>query len=100
MLPEYIRITSVSPQPRWRRRSRAAEARSSGDSGPAGHVEPQPNNDLAAWEFVEAGTLETGAVSLQLPERSGGVWLLWLTDLPEREPSVFFSEIAEVAFGP
>ncbi len=61
---------------------------------------PQPNNDLAAWEFVEAGTLETGAVSLQLPERSGGVWLLWLTDLPEREPSVFFSEIAEVAFGP
>ncbi len=60
----------------------------------------QPSGDLTTWEVVETGTLETGATSFQLPERSGGVWLLWLIDLPEQESGVFFAEISEVTFGP
>lgn len=61
---------------------------------------PASTNDLADWEIVERGTLDSGAVSFQLPGRDGGVWLLWLVDLPEQEDGVFFAEIAEVTFGP
>ena len=43
---------------------------------------------LAGWEVVVTGTVPgqagpaIGRVSLELPERDGGFWLLWLTDLP------------------
>jgi serine/threonine protein kinase len=50
------------------------------------------------YEDVVAGELREGTTRMQLTERDGGVWLLWLTDLPEREEGVYFSNIAEVVF--
>jgi hypothetical protein len=54
----------------------------------------------ADWEALSAGTLEGGSAAIQLPPRDGGVWLLWLTSLPEQESGVFYGEISEVTFGP
>ena len=39
-----------------------------------------------------------GVNVVQLPDRSGGVWLLWLTDLPEQAESEFRSTVFEVTF--
>jgi len=50
------------------------------------------------FEDVVAGELREGTTRMQLTERDGGVWLLWLTDLPEREDGVYFSNISEVVF--
>jgi serine/threonine protein kinase len=59
-----------------------------------------PPVDIGEWETISSGTLVGGSATLQLPGRSGGVWLLWLTSLPEQVAGEFYSEIAEVTFGP
>jgi serine/threonine protein kinase len=53
---------------------------------------------LEEYEDVVAGELREGTTRMQLAERDGGVWLLWLTDLPEQEDGVYFSNISEVVF--
>lgn len=55
---------------------------------------------IEGWETVSSGTLVSGTASLQLPVRDGGVWLLWLTALPEQANGEFFAEISEVSFRP
>ncbi len=50
------------------------------------------------FEDVVSGELREGTTRMQLVERAGGVWLLWLTDLPEQEEGVFFTVIREVVF--
>ncbi len=60
----------------------------------------QQASDPADWEIFVRGTLDAGATSLELPSRNAGVWLMWLVELPEQESGVYFSEIAEVTFGP
>jgi hypothetical protein len=37
---------------------------------------------------------------MQLPNRDGGVWLLWLTDLPEQGSAEYYAEVFEVVFRP
>ena len=54
--------------------------------------------DRAEYEDVVAGELREGTTRMQLTARDGGVWLLWLTDLPEREDGVYFTNISEVVF--
>ena len=54
--------------------------------------------NFADWESVGSGTVLDGPATLQLPDRDGGFWLLWLTDLPEQSVDEFFSVVLEVTF--
>jgi hypothetical protein len=58
-------------------------------------IEPDP----ADWEHIARGTLLSSEVRIQLPLRGGGVWLLWLIDIPERPDGSFQAVISEVTFG-
>lgn len=61
---------------------------------------PETPADLDGWDFVTSGTLVSGPATLQLPERDPGVWLLWLTSLPEQGDGEYWAEIREVVFTP
>lgn len=50
------------------------------------------------WERVSSGRTVGTILTIQLPERGAGWWILWLTDLPERAQGDFSAEIAEVRF--
>ncbi|MDJ0960751.1 MAG: protein kinase [Acidimicrobiia bacterium] len=50
------------------------------------------------WQTIASGTTLDGVNVIQLPDRGGGVWLLWLTALPELAESEFRSTVFEVAF--
>jgi hypothetical protein len=54
--------------------------------------------DFADWEQVGSGTVFDAPASMQLPHRDGGIWLLWLTDLPEQAIDEYYSEVFEVTF--
>ena len=60
---------------------------------------PSSPSELDEWEELASGTALGPPVELQLPPRDGGVWLLWIVDLPEQDEGVYFTEIGEVAFG-
>lgn len=66
---------------------------------------------LDGWEVIESGTVPlgstagSGTVETALPERAGGFWLLWLTDLPlqgetgdDPPRSFYYSFVFEVRF--
>ena len=50
------------------------------------------------WERIGSGTVFDAPATMQLPDRDGGIWLIWLTDLPEQATDEYFSEISEVTF--
>lgn len=54
---------------------------------------------FAEWEEIGSGTVFDAPATMQLPDRDGGVWLLWLTDLPEQGADEYYAEISEVVFG-
>ena len=56
-----------------------------------------PSNP-SAWEEIASGTALGTAIELQLPPRKGGVWLIWLVDLPEQGADEYFAEIGDVTF--
>jgi hypothetical protein len=53
---------------------------------------------LDGWQAITSGTSTQDAAVLELPEREGGVWLLWLTDLPEISDGEYRAVIYEVTF--
>ncbi len=53
---------------------------------------------IEGWSRVSGGTVSGGSITLQLPPRNGGYWLLWLTDLPAQGDS-YYTSIGEVSFG-
>lgn len=53
-----------------------------------------------AWETVASGRSLGGPIMLDLPARTGGVWLLWFTELSPTEEGDFRSSLGEVRFGP
>lgn len=55
-------------------------------------------DDPTHWEHIGRGTLQVAPVRMQLPLRGGGVWRLWLTDLPEQPDGSYRSEISNIAF--
>lgn len=55
--------------------------------------------DPQNWEHIARGTLLNSEVRIQLPLRGGGVWLLWLIDIPERSDGSYQAVINEVTFG-
>lgn len=56
------------------------------------------NTAREGYEDVVSGELRAGTTRMQLTDRSGGVWLLWFTDLPEQEEGVYYTVISEVVF--
>jgi len=60
---------------------------------------PSIPEDQSGWERIARGTLLSTDVRIQLPVRGGGLWRLWLIDLPERPDGSFQSVISEVWFG-
>jgi hypothetical protein len=56
-------------------------------------------DDPSVWEHIAQGTLQTSEVRIQLPVRGGGVWRLWLVDLPQRSDGSYQAVINEVRFG-
>ena len=59
-----------------------------------------PPAGIEGWETISSGTLVSGTASLQLPAKDGGVWLLWLTALPDQSDGEYWAEISEVSFRP
>lgn len=57
-------------------------------------------SQVEQWERVAGAQAPPGASFLDLPGRDGGLWLLWLTDLPERSDGTFYSSMSEVRFVP
>ncbi len=57
-------------------------------------------DDEGSWEEVGSGTALGAPIRLQLPPRDGGLWLLWLVDLPEQDDDEYYTEIGEVVFRP
>lgn len=53
-------------------------------------------DDVASWDDAGSGTLLPSPTVVQLPVRNGGVWLLWLTELPRRGDGSHRAEIAEI----
>lgn len=56
--------------------------------------------DPAGWDVVSRLRSSGEAAQVELPEREGGRWIVWLEDLPEIEPGAFSAEVAEVRFLP
>ncbi len=54
--------------------------------------------DPAVWDTVVRARSAGGVALHQLPLRTGGSWVVWLTDLPRRGEEDHSAEIAEVRF--
>lgn len=52
------------------------------------------------WSRVAGAQAPPGPTILDLPGRSGGFWLIWLTDLPRRSDGAYYSNMSEVRFVP
>lgn len=52
----------------------------------------------AEWEHIARGTMHRADSSIQLPVRGGGLWRLWLTDLPKKSDGSYQAEISDVRF--
>ncbi|MEN8039908.1 MAG: hypothetical protein ABFR95_00210 [Actinomycetota bacterium] len=52
------------------------------------------------WEHIARGTLQRAESRLNVPVRGGGLWLLWLTDLPQRADGSYQAEITDIRFAP
>jgi hypothetical protein len=55
-------------------------------------------DDPGEWERIGSSSVLAGTVRLQVPQRQGGVWLLWFTDLPEQADGEFYTVVSEVRF--
>jgi serine/threonine protein kinase len=61
---------------------------------------PGMPTDPDEWEHVARGTLLRAESSVQLPVRGGGLWLVWLTDLPDRPDGSYQARITDIRFAP
>jgi putative peptidoglycan lipid II flippase len=55
--------------------------------------------EFSGWETIGAGNVLDAPATMQLPDRDGGVWLLWFTEIPEHTADEFFTVVSEVTFG-
>lgn len=55
--------------------------------------------EFSGWETIGAGNVLDAPATMQLPDRDGGVWLLWFTEIPEQTADEFFTVVSEVTFG-
>ncbi len=54
--------------------------------------------DPNTWETLARVELPSGTLDLQLPLRSGGTWVFWITELPLNGDQNYWVEISEVRF--
>jgi hypothetical protein len=55
---------------------------------------PEPTQ----WEPVVSGRFEGAPLTLQLPPRDGGNWLLWFTSLPLQPDGDYWTTVGEIRF--
>ncbi len=53
---------------------------------------------LDSWERLAGAQAPPGTASLSLPPRTGGHWLIWITDLPAQSDGTYYSTLSEVRF--
>lgn len=58
------------------------------------------SDQLDRWERVAGANAAPGETSIDLPARTDGYWLVWLTELAAQEDGTFLSSIAELRFLP
>lgn len=54
--------------------------------------------DPATWEVLIRGVVGGVTPRHQLPQRSGGTWILWFTDLPRLDDGDHSTQVSEVRF--
>ena len=52
------------------------------------------------WERLAGALAPPGRASLGLPPRTGGHWLIWMTDLPLQPDGTYYATLSEVRFRP
>jgi hypothetical protein len=57
-------------------------------------------DDLPGWERVAGASASPGSTSVDLPQRTDGYWLIWLTALAADAEGGYLSSIAELRFLP
>jgi hypothetical protein len=57
-------------------------------------IPPDPDT----WEVIVRGRVGAGTPRHQLPERDGGLWVVWFTELPFIEVDDHSTQVAEVRF--
>ena len=57
-------------------------------------------NDPEDWQRVAAGSAPAGTTSVDLPGRSDGYWLLWMTELPLQNDGTYYAQLSELRLEP
>ncbi len=98
-LPQLKRGVGVVIEVGGRPDQFAATGMSNGTAYTLMWAESLPAGGVDGWERLASGTVSGGRVVTQIPDRSNGFWLLWLTDLPAQDDG-FYASLAEVRFLP
>lgn len=56
--------------------------------------------DIDDWAPIASGSIRGGRGTIQLPERTDGHWLFWLTDIPADPEGGYVGSVGEVRFRP
>ncbi len=54
----------------------------------------------SGWEHIARGTLQSSESRVELPLRDGGMWLFWITELPQQPEGSYQAKISEIRFAP
>ncbi|REK21097.1 MAG: hypothetical protein DWQ40_04530 [Actinobacteria bacterium] len=58
------------------------------------------SEDIDSWSRVAAGRAPAGTTSVDLPARTGGYWMVWLTELPQQTDGTYYAELSELRLQP
>jgi serine/threonine protein kinase len=78
----------------------SVEVRASRGTGFSIRWAPAIPTDFNDWETIASGSVLDAPTVLQLPDRDGGDWLLWFTELPEQAEGEYYTTVSEVTFRP
>lgn len=56
-------------------------------------------SDPEAWDRVAAGRSPAGTTFIDLPARTDGYWLVWMTELPLQSDGTYYAGLSELRFG-
>jgi serine/threonine protein kinase len=57
-------------------------------------------SDPEDWQRVAAGSAPAGTTSVDLPGRSDGFWLIWMTELPLQSDGTYYAQLSELRLEP
>ena len=58
------------------------------------------NPQLDEWARIAGALAQPGVTTVDLPARAGGIWLVWMTDLPRHADGSYYASMSEVRFLP